>query len=489
MNRVPMVATMLALILVVLPAAAFVPCPGGTVAGLSCRCYQGYTCDGSACKRRFMPDEGTAEVFEHPVSCTECRCHPTEEQRLPLPNRWAEWDLFARRHGCCRHPEFWRRVDRQFDRFRQIGITRRMLDEASGLPRTRSCSTLRLNECWPDEVRDIIASVLDSLKITAELRFVFNDLDEPRVLAPDIHRDVDVRLISMLRGDNVDSVRIMCTGHPAIANQSQRHSFFYRPGTSLFTFSLLPVVGNAAMPGCFADIAVPTGYGGSLCEEPPANLLRVPWAQKLRRIFWRGTSSGSLHTETDFDISTVQLRHREHMHATFRGKSDDVDVGIVNWLQCSPRSLCSYLEQKLGTVGHVQQEQYPRYRYLLDMDGNSFSQRLVFLLRHTGSLVIRMSLFDQWESLLLTPMVHYVPTDFTPAGLERVLQWARANDNDAQRIAESGRDFAKAFLRKNDAACYWFRVIMLYEDAVARGTARDTGRADYLSALKTDSTL
>lgn len=453
-----------------------------------CRCLQGMRCYGNRCTRHFMPDQTTAEVFEYPASCDSCSCALPNDHTLPVPRLQAKWQQFASDHGCETDSDWWLPVDRQVYPFRHVGITKRMLDSASRLPRTRTCSTKHLDVCWPNEIRDIVASV--TRYIDVELFLVFNELDEPRVLAPSREHsyDMDVRLVQMLQSDNVDSVRILCARHPAFTRRNEGHAFLFRPGTTMFTFSLVPVFGDATMQGCFADIAVPTGYGDSLREEPPANLEHLTWENKIDKLLWRGTSTGALHLESDYDLRQTRHRHREHIHQTLRHNVSDYDIGIVDWLQCSSAELCKYLARNLGTVDRVPSEQYGRYRYLLDMDGNSFSQRYVHLLRHTESLVFRMSLFDQWETLLTRPMVHYVPVAFNPDSVAEMLRWARQNDADARSIARAGHAFARERLRRNDAACYWFRILMQYEDACVTGTMRDNDRYTHIQSIKRAAT-
>lgn len=449
-----------------------------------CRCLQGLVCHGDYCKRHLMPDQTTADVFEYPSACKSCSCAPPDDRMLPLPRLQSKWRQFASEHNCETDEDWWLPVDRQMYPFRHVGITKQMMNSAMRLPRTRTCSTKHLDTCWSAEIREIIASIVRHIDI--ELFLVFNELDEPRVLAPsrEYSYDMDVRLVQMLQSDNIDSARILCARHPAFTHRNEGHSFLFRPATALFTFSLLPVFSDATLPGCFADIAVPTGYGSGLREEPPSNLAHVTWENKIDKLFWRGTSSGTAHLDSDYDLSQTRYRHRENMHLTLRDNVSDYDIGIVDWIQCSSAELCQFLAHKLGTVNRVPGEQFGRYRYLLDMDGNSFSQRYVHLLRHTKSLIFRMSLFDQWETLLTRPGVHYLPVAFNPESVAEVLHWARQNDASAKLIADAGHEFAHTRLRKNDAACFWFRILMHYEEAVAMGAKRERVREEHIQRAR-----
>mmetsp|Transcript_1512 Transcript_1512/g.2037 ORF Transcript_1512/g.2037 Transcript_1512/m.2037 type:complete len:90 (+) Transcript_1512:24-293(+) len=81
----------------------------------------------------------------------------------------------------------------------------------------------------------------------------------------------------------------------------------------------------------------------------------------------------------------------------------------------------------------------------------------------TGSIV-----FKQVTSLLpfgvpgLEPFVHFIPVREDLSDLIDKLEWARAHDEEAQRIAKRGKAFADAFFTEEQVALYVLRALLRY---------------------------
>ena len=60
------------------------------------------------------------------------------------------------------------------------------------------------------------------------------------------------------------------------------------------------------------------------------------------------------------------------------------------------------------------------------------------------------------------PGEHYVPVEFDFSNLDAQLDWARANDDDARRIATAATAFVRERLRPEDVACYVYRLLVEY---------------------------
>jgi hypothetical protein len=102
-------------------------------------------------------------------------------------------------------------------------------------------------------------------------------------------------------------------------------------------------------------------------------------------------------------------------------------------------------------------------KYILDVDGNSWTRRFVPLLHYSGSLLLKLSIFEQPERTLLRPFAHYVPVDSLSADeLEAKLVALADADGLAERIAQAGHAVASRWLRKEDMQCYWYRLLLEY---------------------------
>ncbi|KAH6574744.1 hypothetical protein BASA62_002316 [Batrachochytrium salamandrivorans] len=93
------------------------------------------------------------------------------------------------------------------------------------------------------------------------------------------------------------------------------------------------------------------------------------------------------------------------------------------------------------------------YKYAMDIDGNSFSGRF-FRLLESGSLVFKMTIFNEYFERWIVPWEHYIPVAVDLSDLEEKITWARNNDAEARRIAESGRRFSERILNKPQMECY-----------------------------------
>lgn len=64
----------------------------------------------------------------------------------------------------------------------------------------------------------------------------------------------------------------------------------------------------------------------------------------------------------------------------------------------------------------------------------------------------------------LLPWVHYIPVREDMADVEELINFARENDDIAQRIAQNGADFVKKNLRYEDIKTYWRHLLIEYTE-------------------------
>ncbi|KAK7203726.1 hypothetical protein BZA70DRAFT_58323 [Myxozyma melibiosi] len=102
-----------------------------------------------------------------------------------------------------------------------------------------------------------------------------------------------------------------------------------------------------------------------------------------------------------------------------------------------------------------------QYKYLLDMDGNSFSTRFYAFLR-SRSAVVKQTLFREWHEDRLIPWVHYVPLSLDLKEGFEILRFLLDNDVSGKFIADSGRRWSKRTMRKEDMQIYFFRLMLEY---------------------------
>jgi hypothetical protein len=115
-------------------------------------------------------------------------------------------------------------------------------------------------------------------------------------------------------------------------------------------------------------------------------------------------------------------------------------------------------------------EQYER-KYLVDVDGNSFSGRYRDFL-FSDSLPIKATLFKEWHDSRLVAWKHFVPFDNRFLDLYGIMEFflgllndwrrTRAHDEVAEKIAKGGQEWARKVLRLEDMRIYTYRLLLEY---------------------------
>ena len=434
------------------------------------------------------PETGESQWRESGGSVKTSLLESAGDIPLQRPRLYDTWKNFAEENDCETNDEHWASVDSQMNEFRRRGVGKQMIDDLKDLPHISYCTVnngkLTPEGCWPEQVIDLIKPALDLMPNGMVL--VLNNLDEPRILAPSREYSYELPLSEIQklhRDDAPQGMKVLCAKHPAMSSTNIQHNaFLYRPASMHLSFNLSPMFSMAAIPGCFADIAVPTTYATGVSET--IDVKSPSWDEKRSQIFWRGSSTGTNYQTSDLKMENMLRSHRIRTVYEFQKKTEDFDIGLTAFIQCQPDSVCKEMEAIVGTKDGVPQNDQMNFKYLLDMDGNSFSQRFVWMLRHSQSLILKMALFDDWATLVTKPFEHYVPVKFDLSDMESTLQWARKHDGEARKIAQQARDFAQKRLRRKDMQCHWFRTLMNYEDAWALGVKNDVVKND---VVKNDS--
>lgn len=180
---------------------------------------------------------------------------------------------------------------------------------------------------------------------------------------------------------------------------------------------------------------------------------RVPWSARTRQAFWRGVTTGGR-----FDEPRWESIPRARLVAASRARPDLIDARFTRFVQGAEAN--PTLATRDWRSVEISPADSVRFRYLIDVDGNSSSwSRLRWVLR-SGSLVLKQSSdFAQWYYRWLAPGRHYVPVAHDLGDLASTIQWARDNDGAAQVIGEEGRRFAHRHLGRAEAFLHLLAVL------------------------------
>ncbi|GAW24095.1 hypothetical protein ANO14919_136750 [Xylariales sp. No.14919] len=279
------------------------------------------------------------------------------------------------------------------------------------------------------------------------------------------------------------------------------HGTFIESVSMSTTHSLFPIFGGCKLPGN-NEILIPAGmildsydlFSGG--ESHGGD-----WATKKNELVWRGVASGGRHKDENW-WGFQRLRFIQMMNGTtvalLQANETDEDVediaptfslseldayqtqaqknnSLGDWIasfsnagftafECFPRQedgLCEYLDPYMELRESIHMKDQYDYKFLPDIDGNSYSGRFRAFMRST-SLVLKSTIYAEWHDDRLTPWVHFVPFDNTFVDIYAILEYYLAHDAEAYRIAEEGRQWSEKVMRREDMKLYVWRLLLEY---------------------------
>ncbi|KAK8130268.1 glycosyl transferase family 90 domain-containing protein [Apiospora kogelbergensis] len=127
---------------------------------------------------------------------------------------------------------------------------------------------------------------------------------------------------------------------------------------------------------------------------------------------------------------------------------------------------CSYSSPFFDLVKPKSMAKQYKYKYLPDIDGNSFSGRWRGFLRST-SCPLKATVYTEWHDDRLVPWVHFVPFDNTFMDIYAIMEFfLEGHDAQGRRIADEGSRWASQVMRRDDMLLYVWRVLLEYARVV-----------------------
>ena len=236
------------------------------------------------------------------------------------------------------------------------------------------------------------------------------------------------------------------------------------------------------------------------------------WAQKLSKLIWRGATAGGVA-----DVNNYFKLHRQRMvqmlnsteivgldqevpilSTADEGKTyqsamlqpakfaeEHTNVAFTSAMYgCVPEG-CSIYDQIFRKASDAPFEEQFRYKYLIDVDGQSFSGRWRAFLQ-SKSLGIKSTIFREWHDQRLMAWRHFVPMDNRYDDLYGILtyfiginqklegfKWNKAvpvvvpsHDDQAKQVAAQGSQWSRKVLRREDMEIYMLRLLLEYRRIV-----------------------
>jgi hypothetical protein len=166
----------------------------------------------------------------------------------------------------------------------------------------------------------------------------------------------------------------------------------------------------------------------------------IAWGQRAPIAFWRGATTG-YRSKPALGWRSLP---RVCLCAIAQEHSDLIDAGISGVAQ-------GVSEEEVRAAGFMRPivpiEEFAKYKFQIDIDGNSNSWPGLFQKLLTGNPVLKVASphgYRQWYYDKLKPWVNFVPVSSDMSDLVEKVVWLRSHDDAARRIGEEGKKLADA---------------------------------------------
>jgi len=351
----------------------------------------------------------------------------------------------------------------------------------------------------------------DARQLAPDVDFLINSLDEPSVLLAHEQAD-DARAVwenlsrrplqaavaeaCHVRGnastnplepvnthglpfvEDVAASKDLCR-HPDYNGQ---HGFLMCPATMMRMKNDVPILSQAA-PHPFADILYPSTHYGLKSSLYKQSQDRA-WSRKRNAAYWTGSSTGGYWSRDNWRnghrqrLATLGLNKQEHnftylyrpryetddyLSYSSRRFNDHFNVAVTRVIGCADESVCEEQRRFFGLPRPMDSELEPyQYRYVIDIDGNSYSGRFYRFLA-SRSVPLKVSIFREWHDERLVPWLHYVPVSQSMDELPELMMFLATNAEGqriSRRIAEAGREWYFRAMTPVHHGIYLYRLML-----------------------------
>ena len=283
------------------------------------------------------------------------------------------------------------------------------------------------------------------------------------------------------------------------------HGAFVQPISQSTTQKLIPLFSSSKL-SMNNDILLPAAmYWSESPQYSGGSYHGGSWGCKKDKMVWRGTSSGGRNDKDDWArfhrhrfismVNATSLSEAEfnppkpppnfvlpsngsYNLSTQRHprKPGHLSEWVATWsnvvfvkLRCWPKTdgHCPHLEPHYHIEPRIPMSEQYAYKYLPDIDGNSFSGRYRAWLGST-SLPIKATMYNEWHDSRLIPWVHFVPMDNTFIDIYGLVEYflgtklVEGHDDVARKIALAGKAWTERVLRREDMQVYVLRLLLEY---------------------------
>ena len=227
----------------------------------------------------------------------------------------------------------------------------------------------------------------------------------------------------------------------------------------------------------FTDIPIPTNHEWQVVTQKiwPGRCMndykyptrKVTWAAKQPTAVFRGTATGCGKTigenqrliaakldkewSKNIELSGEKEGEYPYLNAAItkfpnRYKTTE---GSNDVFYSRDREYIDAMKEQISIKSAISMQNQSRYKYILNIAGNSSAYRLSYLLR-SGSVILNVEFENKlwWESKW-EPMKHYVPVKSDLSDLKEQIEWCRTHDDECVQIVKNASSFAEQYISKD----------------------------------------
>jgi hypothetical protein len=169
---------------------------------------------------------------------------------------------------------------------------------------------------------------------------------------------------------------------------------------------------------------------------------RPSWETRSPLAFWRGGTTGIRQASSSWkSLPRVQLAEISREHAGL------IDAKLSTVVQTLSPAETEEIRLSGLVAGPAAQEEFLKYKYQIDIDGNSNSWPGLIQKLLTGSPVLKVESplgFRQWYYDKLEPGRNFIPVKADLSDLIEKIEWLNEHDREAEEIGSAGLMLAQS---------------------------------------------
>lgn len=211
------------------------------------------------------------------------------------------------------------------------------------------------------------------------------------------------------------------------------------------------------------SLLVPYYFGLGAAHAYP---FMEPWNVRDETIVWRGGTTGyDWGKSPRFRLMNLFAGSGNQPHPMPKGSNPivpgvDADFAFTAVVQ-NYTSEHHTMAPNWRMAPFMGPDEVRKYKYIMDVDGNSFTSRFSTILR-SGSVVFKSTRFREWFSERVKPFVDYIPVNYDLSDFKEKVAWIHNHPEVAEKMAEHSKMTSMNHMRDEDMRCYTYRLVLEY---------------------------